>query len=215
MADETFPNSNIPVRKSAELLPNVFRTEANEKFLAGTLDALVQPGKLDKTIGYVGRRYGKTYKSSDVYLDDDETLRSRYQLEPAVVIKKNNEIKNFYDYIDFKNQLKFFGNDIDRDDLISFQETYTWDPPIEWDKFLNFREYYWVPEGPPPVKIIGQSQEIVSTYRVRLGVGSVFVFTPDGFKNNPTITLYRGQTYKFNINAPDNGFVIRTNYDTG
>lgn len=215
MADETFPNSNIPVRKLSELLPNVFRTDANEKFFAGTVDPLLQPGKLDKTVGYIGKRYGKTFKSSDVYLDTDETLRSRYQLEPGVVIKKNNAITNFYDYIDFKNQIKFFGNDIDRDDLITYQETYTWDPPIDWDKFLNFREYYWIPDGPPPVKVTGQSQEIISTYRVRLGTGSVFVFTPDGFKNNPTLTLYRGQTYKFNVNAPDNGFIIRTNYDTG
>jgi len=215
MADEIFPNSNTPVRKTSELLPNIFRTEANEKFLSGIFDPLIQPGKLDKTVGYIGRRYGKTFNSKDVYLDDDGTLRSRYQLEPGVVVKKNGEIKDFYDYIDFKNQLKFFGNDIDRDDLITYQESYTWDPPIDWDKFANFREYYWIPDGPPVVKVLGQSQEITSSYKVRLGVGSVFIFTPDGFKNNPTITLYRGQTYKFNVNAPDNGFVIRTNYDTG
>lgn len=215
MADEIFPNSNIPVRKISGLLPNIFKTEANEKFLAGTVDPLLQPGKLDKTIGYIGRRYGNTFNPIDVYLDTDETLRSRYQLEPGVVVRKNDTVTDFYDYIDFKNQLKFFGNDIDRDDLTTYQETYTWNPPIDWDKFLNFREYYWVPEGPPPVKITGQSQEIVSTYRIKLGVGSVFIFTPDGFKNNPTLTLYRGQSYRFIVNAPDNGFVIRTNYDTG
>jgi len=215
MADEIFPDSGTPIRKTSDLLPNIFRTEANEKFLAGTLDPLIQPGKLDKTVGYIGRRYGKTFNSTDVYLDNDDTLRSRYQLEPGVVVRNDGNISNFYDYIDFKNQLKFFGNDIDRDDLITYQESYTWDPPIEWDKFTNFREYYWIPDGPPPVKVLGQSQEITSSYRVRLGVGSVFIFTPDGLKNNPTITLYRGQTYRFNVNAPDNGFVIRTAYDTG
>jgi len=215
MADDTFPNSNTPIRKISELLPNVFRTEANEKFLAGTVDPLIQPGKLDKTVGYIGRRYGKTFNPKDVYLDDDDTLRSRYQLEAGVVVRKDGKISDFYDYIDFKNQLRFFGNNIDRDDLITYQESYTWDPPIDWDKFVNFREYYWIPDGPPPVKVLGQSQEIISTYKVRLGEGSVFIFTPDGFKNNPTITLYRGQKYKFNVNAPDNGFVLRTNYDTG
>lgn len=215
MADQIFPNSNIPIRRSVELLPNIFQTEANQKFIAGTLDPLVQPGTLDKTVGYIGRRYGKTYNYSDVYLDEDETLRSRYQLEPAVVVRKDNAVRGFYDYIDFKNQIKFFGNNIERDDKITEQDHYSWDPPIEWDKFVNFREYYWIPDGPPPVKILGQSQEIISSYRVKLGVGSVFIFTPDGFKNNPTLTLYRGQTYKFQVNAPDNGFVIRTAYDTG
>jgi hypothetical protein len=65
------------------------------------------------------------------------------------------------------------------------------------------------------VQVRGQSSSVVSAYKVSLGVGSSFIFTPDGFTNNPTLTLYRGQTYKFNVNAPKEGFVIRTNYDTG
>ena len=86
MADKNFPQSQLPIRKTSELLPQIFQTEANQKFLAATLDPLVQPGVLEKKVGYVGRRYGKTYNPEDVYLDSDETLRSRYQLEPAVVI---------------------------------------------------------------------------------------------------------------------------------
>ena len=119
MSDKKFPSSQIPIRKTSELLPNIFQTESNNKFLAGVLDPLVQPGVLEKTVGYVGRRYGKTYTGADIYLDNDQTLRSRYQLEPAVTIKENAEIKSYYDYLDFKNQLKYFGNTVDRDDLIT------------------------------------------------------------------------------------------------
>jgi len=215
MTDKIFSQSGLPIKRTIELLPSVFQTDANSKFISGVLDPLVQPGTLDKTVGYVGRRYGKTFNSTDVYLDTDNTLRSRYQLEPGIVIKKNNTVESFYDYIDFKNQLRFFGNEISRDDKITDQDHYAWNPPIQWDKFVNFREYYWIPDGPPPVKILGQSQSIISTYRIRLGDQSSFVFFPDGFKNNPTLTLYRGQTYKFQVNLPENGFVIRTGYDTG
>jgi hypothetical protein len=215
MADKNFPQSQIPIRKTSELLPQIFQTEANQKFLAATLDPLVQPGVLEKKVGYVGRRYGKTYKSNDVYLDSDQTLRSRYQLEPGVVVNQDEKITNFYDYIDFKNQLKFFGNLNDRDDLTVSQDHYTWNPPIDWDKLINYREYYWVPEGPPAIKILGQAQNITSTYRVTVGVGSVFIFTPDGLTNNPALTLYRGQTYKFQISTAGNPFVIRTTIDTG
>jgi len=215
MTDKIFSNSGLPIRRSVELLPNIFQTDTNDKFLSGTFDPLIQPGVLDKVVGYVGKRYGKTYNGSDIYLDPDNTLRSRYQLEPAVVINSNNNIKDFYDYIDFKNQIKFFGHNSDRDDKITAQDHYSWNPPIDWDKFINFREYYWIPDGPPTVTIEGQSQDIVSTYRVKLGEQSSFIFFPDGLKNNPTITLYRGQTYKFTVNTPGNGFVIRTNYDTG
>ncbi len=216
MADKKFPKSGLPIRKAAELLPNIFQTESNEKFFAGVLDPMIQPGVLEKITGYLGRRYGKTFNSSDVYLDSDETLRSRYQLEPGVIIKDDTDkITDFYDYLDFKNQLKFFGNLIENDDKITKQTTYTWNPPIEWDKFVNFREYYWEPLGPPPVKISGNAVGIVSTYRVTLGIGSSWIFSPDGFTNNPTLTLYRGQTYKFKITAPNNPFIIKTNYDTG
>lgn len=215
MADNTFPQSDLPIRRTVDLLPKVFQTDTNDKFLSGVVDPLVQPGVLQKTVGYVGRRYGKTYNSEDIYLDTDQTLRSRYQLEPGINIKHDGKTINFYDYIDFKNQLRFFGNEIDRDDLICDQDHYSWAPPIRWDKFVNFREYYWVPDGPPPVKILGQAQNVTSTYKVKLGVGSTFIFSPDGMTNNPTLTLYRGQTYKFVVNAPDNGFVIRTNYDKG
>jgi hypothetical protein len=94
MTSNIFPKSGLPIRRSVELLPTIFQTDANEKFLSGVVDPLVQPGVLEKTVGYIGKRYGKTYKGSDVYLDTDQTLRSRYQLEPGVVIKKDREMLN-------------------------------------------------------------------------------------------------------------------------
>jgi len=216
MADQIFPQSGLPIRRTVDLLPQVFKTETNDKFMAAVVDPLVQPGVLQKTTGYIGRRWGKTYNGSDIYLDDDTTLRSRYQLEPGVVINnEQGQVENFYDYIDFKNQLQFFNNFNERDDKITSQEHYSWAPPIEWDKFVNFREYYWVPSGPPSVTVLGQGNDIVSSYRVRQGTTSSWIFYPDGLTNNPTITLYRGQTYKFNVNSPREGFFIRTAYDTG
>jgi hypothetical protein len=215
MADKVYPNSQLPIRKSSELLPETFRTETNDKFLSGVVDPLVQPGALDKLSGYVGRRFGKTYNGDSVYLDTDNTLRSRYQLEPGVTVENNQIVTKFYDYLDFKNIESFFGNANERDDKTTFQEHYSWNPPVDWDKFINYREYYWVPSGPPTVAIVGQTQTVQSTYKVNQGIGSNWVFTPDGLTNNPTLTLYRGQTYEFTVNSPGEAFVLRTNYDTG
>jgi len=215
MADK-FPNSQLPIRRSVELLPIIFQTPANDKFLSAVVDPLIQPGVLDKVVGYIGRRYDKTYNGKDVYVDTDATLRSRYQLEPGVIFKNHDKIENFYDYLDVKNQLKFFGNSIERDDKITSQTHYTWNPPIDWDKFINYREYYWEPLGPRSINVTGQSAGINSTYKVVLGTTkNSFVFTPDAYTNNPTLTLYRGQTYKFRVNTPGEGFSIRTNFDTG
>jgi len=211
---KVFPSSGIPIRKSSDFLPEIFQTEGNKKFLTGAFDPLTQPGVLDKITGYLGRRYGKTYSGNDIYLDTNETLRSRYQLEAGVTVEKDQKIEKFHDYLDLKNIVKFFGNDVERDDKTFSQENYSWNPPIDWDKFANYTEYFWVPNGPPSVDVRGQAQTVVSTYKVRQGVGSSWIFTPDGATNNPTITLYRGQTYNFDVYSSE-GFVIRLNYDTG
>jgi len=210
MENKVFKSSGLPIRRTVELLPEIFQTPANEKFLGATLDALVQPGTLEKTTGYIGRKYGSTYNSSDIYLDKTNTLRSAYQLEPAVVIRKDNKISELNDYIDFKNQIKFFGNISDRDDLITNSPTYTWAPPIDWDKFVNYREYFWQPVGPDTVVIEGQAREVISSYRVRTSGDTEWLFYPDGLKKNPSITLYRGQTYEFDVNSPGDPFFIRT-----
>ena len=216
MATNTFPKSGLTIRRSVELLPTIFQTPVNDKFLSAVVDPLIQPGVLDKVVGYLGRRYDKTYNGNDVYVDTDATLRSSYQLEPGVIFKNHNKIENFYDYIDVKNQLKFFGNSIERDDKLTDQTHYTWNPPIDWDKFINYREYYWEPLGPRSITLTGQSANTVSTYKVVLGTTkNSFVFSPDSYTNNPTLTLFRGQTYKFKINAPTEGFNIRTNFDSG
>ena len=181
MTDQFFPESQLPIRKTVDLLPGVFKTETNSKFMAAAVDPLVQPGLLQKTVGYVGRRYGKTYSGLDTYLDSDNTLRSRYQLEPGVVFTDGDKVENFYDYIDFKNQLKFFGNTIERDDLITAQEHYSWNPPISWDKFINYREYFWEPDGPLSVPVSGHSAKVISEYTVKASINISVKEVPNSF----------------------------------
>ena len=62
MADKkVFPDSQLPIRRTVDFLPNIFKTESNAKFLGGVFDPLVQPGVVEKTVGYIGKRYGKTF----------------------------------------------------------------------------------------------------------------------------------------------------------
>ena len=88
-----------------------------------------------------------------------------------------------------KNQLKFFSNISERDDLITNQQHYTWNPPLDWDKFVNYREYYWLPVGPETLSVAGQTDAVVSKYRVRSDGQNEWLFYPDGLKRNPQLTL--------------------------
>jgi len=201
-------------RKSANHLPRYFRTDVNNKFLSSTLDQLIQPGTAEKLNGYIGRNAAKGYKSGDNYIGDVSKSREDYQLEPVALIKDELDNVNFYaDYNDYINQIRNLDGNVDNHSVLNAQEYYAWNPHIDWDKFVNFREYYWLPSGPQTVEVIGQTAEVESTYKVKEvnnGDNYGYVFTPDGNTQNPELVLYRGITYKFEINAPNNPISFRT-----
>jgi hypothetical protein len=97
MSDKIFKKSELPLRRTVDLLPDVFKTSTNDKFLSTTLDALVQPGALERLSGFIGRRYGKSFNSNDTYLDVEKSLRSSYQFEPGVVLESGQKVKKLYD----------------------------------------------------------------------------------------------------------------------
>ncbi len=212
--EPNLPIGNSESRSSVNLLPRYFRTATNQKFLNGTLDQLISVGSVDKINAYIGRKTSKAYVPADNYLDEISLERQAYQLEPAVVIKDSlSNVTFFSDYNDYINQLVYFNTSTIDHNKINSQEFYSWNPHIDWDKFVNYREYYWLPSGPQSIAIKGQSKSIISTYTVTTvsDVDNVaYVFSPDGLTRNPTLKLYRGQTYKFEINCPGNPIAFKT-----
>ncbi len=208
------PISNNEDRKTSDLLPRFYRTDSNKKFLSATLDQLIQPGTAKKITGYIGRKNAKAVTASDVFLSATDTNRENYQLEPVAVIQDFLGNTNFYkDYIDHINHVGTNGGNVDNHQRLNKQEFYSWNPHICWDKFTNFQQYYWLPYGPAPIEVLGQQQEIESTYTVTVedeGDNYVYLFSPDGLTRNPTLTLYRGQTYNFSIDSKNNPFSIKT-----
>ena len=214
-AEQPLPNSDgSSKRKSENHLPKYFRTPANKKFLSSTVDQLIQPGVVEKLNGYIGRKSAKAFSASDNYVNDVSPSRENYQLEPASIVKDNLGNITFYkDYNDYVNQLDYFNKGIMDHSVFNQQEYYAWDPHIDWDKITNFREYYWLPNGPQSFGLPGNTIEVESTYTVRIGDNvdnNTYIFSPDGLTNNPTITLYRGITYRFDIDTPNLPFTIKT-----
>jgi hypothetical protein len=217
MADQeeiNLPGAGEGNKSSADLLPKYFRTNTNKKFLSATLDPLIKDGSIEKLNGYIGRTTSKAYAAGDSYVPDVTAQRQNYQLEPSVVVKDYNSNVLFYkDYNDYINQIKVFGGNVQNHDRLNAQEYYSWDPRVDWDKLTNYREYYWLSAGPIAIDIYGQEKGITSTYTVELedqGDSFAYLLSPDGITRNPTIKLYRGQTYKFEVNSPNYPFFIKT-----
>ena len=198
---------------SNNLLPKYFRTLKNNKFLDATLDQILQPGTAQKLNGYYGRKTAKSYRNNDNYVGDVSTDRTNYQLEPAVLSKDLYDNVTFYkDYNDYINQIKAFSGNTENHSLLNSAEFYSWNPNLNWDMLTNFREYYWLPNGPTAINVAGQSTQVTSTFNVtsiQNGNNLSYVINSN-LTQNPTIELYKGQTYKFDISATDMPFTIRT-----
>lgn len=211
MVNKTNPNGAGSL--SSNLLPNFYRTPSNKKFLQATVDQLFQPGTVTKVNGYIGRKNSKATKGKDTFVDAPSNDRQNYQLEPGITVTDNlGNVTFFKDYIDYINQLNVFGSNTLNHSRLNKQEFYSWDPHIDWDKFIDFQNYYWLPYGPDTITIHGQQRAVVSTYTVKLeaeGADNQYVFTPNGFSRNPTLKLYRGQTYHFEIDSVGNPFSIK------
>jgi hypothetical protein len=201
-------------RTSLDFLPKYFRTPANQKFLSATVDQMISEGTVKKINSFIGRKDTPAYKTSDRYLEEVSTNRQAYQFEPALVSKDTlGNVTFFKDYNDYINQLEFFKGITVNHSNANSEEFYAWNPHINWDKFVNYREYYWLPSGPQAITVLGQSTSIISTYTVKLSnqVDNIsYVFSPDGLTQNPTFTLYRGQTYNFEIDCDTRPFAFKT-----
>jgi hypothetical protein len=219
MSDKTNPTGSNNFT-AVDLLPRYYQSIDNKKFVQATLDQLVQTGTAKKLNGYIGRINAKSADGKDIYINAPTKTRQNYQLEPAVVINDSNGNPQYFkDYQDYINQLSTFGSNVSDQQRLNHQEFYSWDPHIEWDKFVNFQQYYWLPYGPDAVTIYGQQLNVTSTYTVEIKTSATqqkeFVFTPNGLDRNPLITLYRGQTYYFEINSPGEPFSFKTARTTG
>jgi hypothetical protein len=221
--EPSLPAGSNEKRESSNLLPRFYRTDSNKKFLQATLDQLVQPGTVKKVNGYIGRQYSKANTTSDIFLEAVDKERQDYQLEPSAVITDYLGNTTFFkDYIDHINHVKVFDGNVKHHSRLNKQEFYSWNPHINWDKFVNFQQYYWLPFGPATINVAGQQQEIISTYSVTL-VDDVdnfaYIFNPEGpaegLVRNPTLTLYRGQTYVFDVDTPGHPFNFKTERSDG
>jgi hypothetical protein len=199
--------------RTIQFLPEIFRTDTNQKFLNATLDQLVTEPDFRKINGYIGREFAPSYKSTDNYIAEPSTDRQNYQLEPHVVI--NNPLTNnldFYSgYTDVVNKIGYYGGNTTNHNRLFNSEYYTFDGHFDLDKFVNFNNYYWLPYGPDAVPLSSGGVPKTYTYDVTFDSASrSWRFSSNGVENNPNLILEQGGTYTFNIDEPGNQFYIQT-----
>jgi len=146
----------VDKRRTIELLPGHLRTETLTKVFAATVDHLFQPESVEFLTGYVGNRPAWYDPVKDFYIGEPTKNRADYQFSPTIVSKdyQSGLLTNALFYEDLLGQLRFQGALVDNHNRLFEQEYYSWSPPIDADKFVNFYNYYWLPYGPAAIELL-------------------------------------------------------------
>ena len=216
--DFVVKDGDTSYRRSVQHLPSFYRTDANQRFLGSTLDALIQPGSLERLDGFIGRQDAYTREAADTYIKATSDDRQNYQLEPTVTytnqdttsINPEDQVQFLGTYDDFINSIKTSGGHVANHDRLNKESVYAWNPAIDFDKLINYREYYWMPEGPNAILVSDVGKGAITEIEIKNNLIGGYQFSTHGTATNPVITLFRGNTYKFKINAEGHPFYIQT-----
>ena len=186
--------------RSVDFLPEIFQTPVNKQFLSATLDQLIQNPQFTQTQGFIGRRVGPGVNANDSYVVEPTKTRTDYQLEPGVVQINPADTHKVVDAITYPgitDALQLQGAITNNADRLYTSDYYTWDPFVDFDKFVNYAQYYWLPGGPLAVDVSSTTVPDQATFTVTRANG---VYTFSGIAgNNPTITLAREGQYFFEV----------------
>lgn len=203
----------MPITKTINLLPAAFQSDTNQKFLNATLDQLITEPNLTPINGYVGRKFAPGFKDISTYVRESSPDRAYYQLEPSVVVKDaaTEEVTFYTSYPEYLQKISYFGGNVADPNKLFNSEFYSYDPQINLDAFINFGEYYWLPNGPTAVDVFAGTVDLEKTYFASFStVSKTYTFANYGIVENPDIVLARGGTYQFTINQPGQKFWIQT-----
>ena len=153
-------------RYPIELLPGYLQTDSLKKIFNTTVNHLFQPASVEFLDGYVGDIPPWYNSTKDFYIPEPNSDRENYQLTPTIVSNplNNPELTNAIFYTDLLNQIAFQGGLTNNPDRLFSQEYYSWSPPIDLDMFVNYTNYYWLPNGPDGIQLDRKSTRLNSSH---------------------------------------------------
>jgi hypothetical protein len=131
----------------SKFLPAVNQTSTLVKFFGATVNQVFQPGASATVSGYIGEVPTYNNPNTDFYVSEPTEERSAYQLEPAMVsfTKSSNTstISNALTYPDFVAYLMNTSAITGNQPRLFENKYFTWAPPIDIDKLVNYNQYRW------------------------------------------------------------------------
>ena len=198
--------------KSINFLPSVFRSDTNQRFLGATVDQLINDNANRPISGYIGRKFAPTYKLGDNYVPENNQVRATYQLEPGVVVRDDSKNVVFNTgYVDLLRTISNNQGFLSDQQRLFAAEYYNYDGRFDYDKFINYNNYYWLPNGPDSVNVSAGSTPYQATYVVTRNTAvNGYTFSTLGGHPNTQVTLARGGIYQFVVDQPGIKFWVQS-----
>lgn len=198
--------------KSINYLPEIFKSDTNRKFLAATMDQLVSEADTSVRLNsYIGRKNALTHQPGDTFVSEPTKARGDYQLEASTLVDVGSGQITFYaSYLDLLQQIAYNGGLVNDHSRLFSTTSYNFNGLFDFDKFVNYAQYVWLPNGPPEITISASAVDPALTYVVTRSQDTQgYNFTEFGINRNPTVQLLKGTSYRFQVNQPGVPFWIQ------
>ena len=166
-------------------LPAILQTDTVKNFFEGTVEQLYSKANVESISGFVGKKTSQDKLVDGTWIYEDDIDKQYYNLLPSINNTNANTgvSENFIFYDEFISILKNYNVDVLEQNQWLNSDFQTFLPPIEYNKFLNYQDYYWSTTGPTAITISGTSTNTINVGKDIIGKTE---YTPSGgkaFKN--------------------------------
>lgn len=191
-------------------LPGVFQTDAQRRFFQATFEQLFSKKNVEELAGYIGLRVPGRYDPiNDYYLAEPTKERTYYQLEATSYALDSTTLDqtNVMFYQDLLNRINYFKGITNNNDRLFSSGYYSFAPPIDLDKFINFQNYFWLTDKLPVIELqmnAGASDILVDAWVETNLLGKTsFTTTYNGsplvFSNGLRIKITNSKSFNQNL----------------
>jgi len=122
-------------------LPETYLSDVNISLLDNLFNRFLTKQEIEKISGYIGR--GNEGAITSRQIKEADVHRQAFQLQP-ILYDKIGTIEHMASWEDIQNELVRLGVDMSSFADWGSVQKFNWVPPIDINKLINYRDYYWV-----------------------------------------------------------------------
>lgn len=123
-----------------DFLPSVNRGEFLDSLNKNLFNRYLTKDEFDHVVGFIGDADPNDTLTKPI--EERTAFRQNNQLQP-VVTQKIGSVNHFMGFEDFITRIGRTGVDTEKFDKWGNALQFNWVPPIDFDKIINYRDYYW------------------------------------------------------------------------